>query len=241
VRITVLGSHGTWPRAGGAASGYLLSQGDFHVWLDAGTGTLAKLQEHVDVFAIDAVVISHRHFDHFLDLYPYFFARWSEGHPRLPLYAPPGMFEHAMKLEDQLPLAFDPHDVDPGGDFEVGPFRVHTAPMRHPVPTLGMRFTSNGTAFAYSADTGPSEELVGLARGADVLLSEATFLGPENPAPDFHLTAGQAGDHAARAGVGRAVLTHIRPLNDRDAVRQEASAAFDGGIDLALEGMVVQA
>src|SRR5205814_2160189 len=68
VKLTVLGSHGTWPRAGGAASGYLLSQDGFHLWLDAGTGTLAKLQEHVDPFGLGAVVVSHRHFDHFLDL-----------------------------------------------------------------------------------------------------------------------------------------------------------------------------
>lgn len=241
MRITVLGSHGTWPRAGGAASGYLLSEGGFQVWLDAGTGTLARLQEHVDPFEVDAVIVSHRHFDHFLDLYPYFFARWSEGRPRLPLYAPPGMFEHAMKIEESLGLAFEPRDIPPGTSFEVGPFRVESAPMRHPVPTLGMRFSSNGTAFAYSADTGPSDELVRLARDADLLLSEATFLGPENPAPDYHLTASEAGEHAARARVGRAVLTHIRPLNDRDAVREEASRPFDGDLAVAEEGMVVEA
>jgi len=240
VRLTVLGSHGTWPRAGGAASGYLLSRDGFHVWLDAGTGTLAKMQEHVDPFRLGAVIVSHRHFDHFLDLYPYFFARWSEGHPPLPLYAPPGMFRHAMQIEDGLPLGFTSTEVEPGQSFEVGPFRVETALMRHPVPTLGMRFSADGTSFAYSADTGPSDELVALARDADLLLEEATFLGRENPAPDFHLTAGEAGEHAARAGAGTAVLTHIRPLNDRDEVLEQASATYDGELSVAREGMEVE-
>jgi ribonuclease BN (tRNA processing enzyme) len=239
VKVTVLGSHGTWPRAGGAASGYLLSHEGFHVWVDAGTGTLAKLQEHVDPFEVGAVIVSHRHFDHFLDLYPYFFARWSEGHGTVPLYAPPGMFEHAMQIEDGLALAFDAHAVEPGGSFEVGPFRVRTRAMRHPVPTLGMRFTANGSSLAYSADTGPTEELVAIARDADVLLSEATFMGPDNPAPDFHLTAAEAGEHAARAAAGRTILTHIRPLNDRDDVFEQASAAYDGDLVLAEEGLEV--
>jgi ribonuclease BN (tRNA processing enzyme) len=240
MKLTVLGSHGTWPRAGGAASGYLLSEDGFHLWLDAGTGTLAKLQEHVDPFDLGAVIVSHRHFDHFLDLYPYFFARWSEGHPPLPLYGPPGMFEHAMQIEDGLAMGFEWHPVDLGEVFEVGPFRVGTAPMRHPVPTLGMRFGANGTAFAYSADTGPSDELVKLARDADVLLTEATFVGAENPAPDFHLTAGEAGEHAARARAGRTVLTHIRPLNDRSDVLEQASGHYDGELHVAVEGMEVR-
>lgn len=241
MKLTILGSHGTWPRPGGAASGYLLTHDGFSLWLDAGTGTLANLQEQVDPFELGAVVVSHRHFDHFLDLYPYSFARWSEGHPPVPLYAPPGMFEHAMRIEDTLSKGLEPHEVEPGSTFEVGPFRVATAPMRHPVPTLGMRFHANGSALAYSADTGPSDALVDLARDADVLLEEATLLGRENRQPDLHLTAREAGEHAARAGVGRTILTHIRPLNDRDAVLEEAAATFPGELAVAEEGAEVRA
>src|SRR5436190_13122394 len=91
------------------ASGYLLREGDFNLWLDAGTGTMAELQQHIGIFDLDAVVISHRHFDHFLDIYPYFLSIWYDERRQgtIPLYAPPGMFEHAVQLEPSLGDVFE--------------------------------------------------------------------------------------------------------------------------------------
>jgi ribonuclease BN (tRNA processing enzyme) len=90
---------------------------------------------------------------------------------------------------------------------------------------------------AYSADTGPCDDLVELARGADVLLSEASFTdGPDLPA-DLHLTARQAGEHAARAGVGELVLTHLVPWNDPVTTLEQASEAFAGPLRLAASGL----
>src|SRR5437773_12378773 len=132
MELIVLGAGGGWAAAGGAASGYLVRHDGFTLWVDAGTGTLANLQEHAKLADVGAVVISHRHFDHFVDLYPYFLARCYPTSGRLPvqpLFAPPGMFEHALQLEPQLTDAFDARVVEPGEDFEVGPFRVRTAPV----------------------------------------------------------------------------------------------------------------
>lgn len=239
MKLIVLGSFGTWARPGGAASGYLLEADRCRVWLDAGTGTLASLQAYADPFSLDAIVVSHRHFDHFLDLYPYSFARLSNGLDRLPLHAPPGMFEHAARIEESLPDAFESRPVEVGATFEIGPFRFDTAPMVHPVPTLGMRISSNGSTLAYSADTGPTDQLVAIARGADVLLSESTYARPGEGPGGLHLAARQAGEHAARAGVGRLVLTHIRPEADRDVAREEAAAAYEGDVAIASEGLEV--
>ena len=96
--------------------------------------------------------------------------------------------------------------------------------MNHPVETFGFRLEHGGRVIAYSADTGPTDRLVSLAAGADVLLCEASFTeGPGLPA-DLHLTARQAGEHAARAEVGQLVLTHLMPWN-----RPGASAGGGGG------------
>jgi ribonuclease BN (tRNA processing enzyme) len=242
MELIVLGSHATWPRAHGAASGYLVRDDGFTLWVDAGTGTLAKLQEHAEPFAVDAILVSHRHFDHFLDLYPYSFARRSnpEPLPKVPLFAPPGMFEHAMRIEDGLADTFDPRAVEPGLTFEAGPFRITTAAMKHPVPTMGMRIEAAGTVVAYSADTGPSEGLVELAAGAHLLLCEATWVRGGAGPPDLHLGADEAADHAKRAGAGRLVLTHIGPRNDRAEVWDVARASFDGDLTLAEEDLVVE-
>jgi ribonuclease BN (tRNA processing enzyme) len=240
VELIVLGSGGGWARPGGAACGYLLSHDGFNVWVDLGTGTMANLQRHIELQDVHAVVVSHRHFDHFLDLYPYYLAEWwvTDRSP-IPLFAPPGMFEHALQLEPALGTGFDLHVVTPGETFEAGPMVVRTAPMNHPVPTLGMRFEADGGVLVYSADTGPTDALVELARGARVLLSEATWLQRPAWAGDIHLTATQAGEHAARAGVDHLVLTHIWPAYDVRTSAENAAQTFGGQVSVAKEQMKI--
>jgi ribonuclease BN (tRNA processing enzyme) len=243
VELVILGVGGGYPRAGGAACGYLLRQDGFNLWLDLGTGTMASLQAHIELFDVDAIAVSHRHFDHFLDLYPYFLARsFRRGAPALPIlpvYGPPGFFGHAVQLEENLATAFEERVVEPGASFEAGPFRVRTAPMRHPVPTLGMRIESNASVLAYSADTGPTDELVALARGADVLLSVATYAYPDEGPPELQMSPALPGQHATAAGVGRLVIPHMGPANDRDLARERAAGAFDAEIIVAEEGLRV--
>jgi ribonuclease BN (tRNA processing enzyme) len=244
MELVVLGSDGTWPRAGGAASGYLVRHDGFTMWVDAGTGTMANLQRHAGVLDVDALVISHAHADHFVDVYPFFYARLFDpaGPATLPLYGPTGFLEFASRIlsnggTDDLHQVFDWHPIEPGATFEAGPFRVATAPMRHPVPTLGMRFEANGSALAYSADTGPTDELVSLAHGADLLLAEATMLEATTRSSELHLSGAQAGEHAARADAGRLMLTHIR-TTDRERLAELAGDAFGRSVELAELGEV---
>jgi ribonuclease BN (tRNA processing enzyme) len=240
VELTVLGAGGGWAKPGHAASGYLVSHEGFRVWVDQGTGSMANLQEHIELDEVDAVVISHRHFDHFLDLFPFFLARWwgTQNAP-IPLFAPPGLFEHLLQLEADLPSGFALHEVQPGETFQAGPLTVRTAPMRHPVPTLGMRFEADAQVLAYSADTGPTDDLVKLAQGAGVLLAEATWVEMPSWAEPIHMTALQAGEAGRNAGVGQLVVTHVWPDNPMDVVQEQASESFDGPVTLAAEGMKV--
>jgi ribonuclease BN (tRNA processing enzyme) len=248
MELVVLGGQGTWPDAGGACTGYLVREGGFTLWMDLGTGTMANLQRHVDLLDVDAVVVSHRHPDHLLDLFPYFYARlFHPARPTgLPLYLPPEAIDHVVALMsdqggEELRNVFDVREVRPGSDFSTGPFRIRTAPMRHPVPTLGMRIESDGRVLAYSADTGPSEDLVELARDAGLLLSEATWLDVPGRAQPIHLSAGQAAEHASRADAGRLLLTHVRwTQTDRQGGLDRASAQYGGAIDVAEAGLEVQ-
>jgi ribonuclease BN (tRNA processing enzyme) len=124
--------------------------------------------------------------------------------------------------------------------FSIGPFIVDAGRMNHPVETFGVRLSHGGASLAYSADTGETDELVRLARDADVALFEASFLASE-PAlpPNLHLTARQAAEHATRAGAGRLVLTHLVPWNDPEQSREEAAGSFDGKLTLAKSGLVI--
>ena len=103
------------------------------------------------------------------------------------------------------------------------------------------RKNSDGSVLAYSADTGPTEELVRLADMANVLLVEATWLDvPEGAAP-IHLSAEQAGAHAARARGERLILTHLRwAVADPQGGLGRASQAFGNEVSLAEEGLRVR-
>ncbi|HEX6263308.1 MAG TPA: MBL fold metallo-hydrolase [Actinomycetota bacterium] len=242
MELTVLGSDGTWPRADGAASGYIVSHDGFVVWQDMGTGTMAHLQRHLGLLDVDAVIVSHVHADHFVDLFPYFYARRygaATPAPSIPLVVPTGTEERIRCMLSQagweeFPDSFQLHEIEPGAGLELGPFRVSTARMAHPVPTLGVRYEADGVALAYSADTGPTDELVDLARGVDLLVAEATWLedGKDYP-PDLHMTAKEAGEQAAKADAGRLMLAHIQPIFDPDHSREKASEAFEGAVDVA--------
>jgi ribonuclease BN (tRNA processing enzyme) len=249
VELTILGTHGMYAGPGGATAGYLLRHDGFSLWIDLGSGTLANLQRHVAPLDVGAVIVSHRHPDHFVDLFPYLYARVYGSDEKVngtPLFGPPELFDKVAHLlsgagADEMGTSFALNEVRPGQGFEAGPFRVRTALMAHPVPTIGLRVEAGGKVFAYTADTGPTEAITGLAQGVDLLLSEATWQEDGTPfPPDVHLTAKQAGEHAARANARRLMLTHIKPTLDRERTREETATAFDGEILLATEGMVLE-
>ena len=246
--LTILGSHGTWPAAGGATSGLLVTEDGSSLWIDTGTGTLANLQRHIDMFDVDAVVISHSHPDHVTDIYAYLYARLygPTRPPKIPLLLAPGVLERAQPLvkDDEadpgLRDGFDIVEVRPGDEHRIGPFHIRTAPMRHTVPTIGVRVEADGAAVAYSADTAPTEDLTTLARDADILVAEASWQGDRGDQPPIHMTAREAGGAAAAAGAGRLVLTHIRPHLDRKRSEEEARETFDGDVWTAEEHVTLE-
>jgi ribonuclease BN (tRNA processing enzyme) len=247
VRLVVLGASGTWPNPDTATSGYLVQRDGFNLWMDAGTGTLANLQQHIELPQIDAIVISHEHPDHFVDLYPAFYAwHYGElGEPGLPVFVPTGFAQtlaDVVSIDSQIAMraAFSLTEVAPGESFEVGPFRVKTEPMAHlGLPALGFRIQSDDTVLAYTGDSGPTHHIELLARDADLFLSEATWQDRDDLLP-FHLSARQAAIHARESGAGRLVLTHIWPTLDREVSRGQAAEEFDGAVDVALEGMALE-
>jgi ribonuclease BN (tRNA processing enzyme) len=243
VKLTVLGASGTWPNPGSATSGYLVQHDEFNLWVDAGTGTLANLQRHIDLGEIHGITISHEHPDHFVDLYPCFYARhYGEiGDPGLPVFVPTDFTQKladVVSIDSQVVMrrAFSFTEIAPGESFEIGPFHIETEPMAHlGIPALGFRMSSDGVVLAYTGDTGPTHRVVDIARDADLLLSEATWQDRDDLLP-FHLSSRQAAIHAREAGAARLVLTHIWPTLDKEISRRQAAEEYDGPIELATEG-----
>ncbi|GII17455.1 MBL fold metallo-hydrolase [Planomonospora parontospora subsp. antibiotica] len=246
LKLTIVGCSGSFPGPDSPSSCYLLEAEGYRMLLDFGNGALGALQRHIGLYDVDAICLSHLHADHCLDLCPYHVVRTysPDGpRPRIPVHAPadaPRRLAAAYGMPDEpgLETAFDFTALAPG-TFEVGPFEVTAARMNHPVETFGFRVSYGGRSIAYSADTGESAELVKLAADADLLLCEASFLDrPDLPAA-LHLSGRQAAEHAAKAGAGTLVLTHLVPWYDpADILRDASRGGFGGRMELARSGAV---
>lgn len=238
--LTVLGGRGAWPDAGQACSGYLVEHDGFRLLVDPGYATVPRLLERVAAESVDAVFVSHGHPDHCADLNPLLRARAfrEDPPPPLPVYALPGALDAVLALDrpGMLAEAYVLREPEP----EVGPFRLDTVSLPHFVPNLGVRLTAGGRTLAYTGDTGPSPDVVRLADGVDLLLAEATYVDEVPEHSRAYLTsASEAGRHAAGAGVGRLLLTHLWPGTDPMAAVAAAREAFDGEVGVAGAQLIV--
>ncbi|KAA9162126.1 MBL fold metallo-hydrolase [Amycolatopsis acidicola] len=244
MRLTILGCSGSIPGPGAAASGYLLEAEGFLLAVELGNGTFAQLQARHDPFALGGLVLSHLHPDHCADFSALTVLRRYHPAPphnvlehRLPVYGPDNAPVRLAKAyapndtelaETDLSDVFDFHSLH--GQSKIGPFELSTVQVDHPTEAFGLRVRHGGRTLAYTGDTGPCAALDELARGADVLLCEASWTDAPDRPPGVHLSGKQAGALARRAGVGRLLLTHVAPWSDRDAILAEARAEFPGAV-----------
>ncbi len=262
MRLTVLGKSPSWQDAGGACSGYLIEEDGVAVVLDCGNGVFSKLRHFRDYTRVDAVVISHLHADHFLDLVPFSYAlsyaprqqpvpvdRWPGVEcPACPrLITPRGSRDTFRRVvgawgnDDLIENAFSLEEYEPNDCPQIGPLRFTFQSVPHFTETFAIRIESDScdAKLVFGADSRPSEDLIEFARGCDLLLVEATLPRPERSGTRGHLTPREAGEHALAAGAGRVVITHISDELDALWARKEAIAGFCGGpVEVATEGTV---
>jgi ribonuclease BN (tRNA processing enzyme) len=243
MRLTVLGCSGSAPGPDSPASGYLVQHDGFSLVLDLGNGAFGELIRHVPAVAVDSIVLSHLHPDHCVDIVAYGVAL-THGRERraspIPVLAPSGARARlfaAARADGSMPppeQEFSGFSFAEPADGAVGPFLLEFARVVHPVPTYAVRISvPGGPTLVYSGDTGASSALVELARSADVLLCEASFVAGEPASGGMHLTGEEAGAHASRAGVGGLLITHVPPWNSRSAAVDEARSTFDGPVEAA--------
>ncbi|QYC41685.1 Ribonuclease Z [Nonomuraea coxensis DSM 45129] len=242
--LTILGGCGAWPGAGQACGGYLVEHEGFRLLVDPGYATVPRLLERITADQVDAVFISHGHPDHCADLNPLLRARALRDDPPgpLPVYSLPGALDAVLALDrpGMLSDAYVLHEFIAGDRLAIGPFRARTRLLPHSVPNAGIRLTAGGRVLAYTGDTGPSPDVVDLARDADLLLAEATFADQVPQGMRRHLSsARQTGRQAKEADARHLLLTHLQPDTDATAARAAAEAEYDGEIGIATSGLTI--
>jgi ribonuclease BN (tRNA processing enzyme) len=252
--LTVLGGSAASVGTGQGCAGYLVEHGETRIVLDLGPGTLQELRKHTDFRAIDAVVISHLHVDHMLDVVSMRFSlSYNPVKPtrRVGLWMPPGGIELLNRLAAAFDFegdpgtffsnVFDVAEYDPDRSLTIGEFDLTFAPTVHWVPCWAIRVhpATGGDVF-YSADTGPTADLAGLAAGAEVVMTESTT--PiDQKADGFrgHIAIDEGVSLARNAGASTFVVTHMFEENDPATTVEMARTMFDGKVIHALPGTVV--
>jgi len=253
--LTVLGGAAAWPNPEQGCSSYLVDDGQTTLLLDCGPDTMSTLRAETDYHDIDAIILSHWHSDHVLDIVPYRYGLvYGPGSlPRpIPLYVPPGISRRLDELAaalidaDDDPRAFWEgvfriHEYGSSSDINVGSFSIRFVETQHYVPCFAARVTHRDTrrVIVYSADAGVVEPLIDLFRGADIAIVEATLDDHgETPRQDRgHLTPEDAGRLARMASVGTLVVTHLWSERDSATVVARASTQFHGPVIAASAGM----
>lgn len=240
MKLSIIGYWGGYPAADGATSAYLLEEKDFKLLIDAGSGSLSKLQSYINIQDLDAVILSHYHHDHVADIGVLQYARLVQSYVTgikeiLPIYG---------HKENQQGFAALTHHFtkgiayDPNGTLEVGPFSITFLPTDHPVPCYGMRITNGESTLVYTADTTYKEAWIDFAKDADVLITDCNFYEQQDGSKAGHMTSKEGALIAEKANVSKLILSHLPQYGDRSQLVREAKQYYHGTVQLANEGHV---
>ncbi len=242
MELTVLGCSGSYGgQTSSACSGYLLQSGDANIWLDCGNGTFGHLQQHIRAEDLTAVVLTHEHPDHCVDVYGlHVLTRYGLEREGLPVYAPEGLADHLGQLVGgDWGGAFEWLPIDEDEKVKIGGVDLRFSRTDHPPPTYAVEATADGRRMIYTSDTGPGWDVSAFEPGADLVLSEATYEHGKKPV-EIHLSAHEAGTMAREARARRLMLTHLWPRLDPHKVVTEGSDAYGDSVSLAAPHLVTQ-
>ena len=265
IAVTLLGTGSPMPDPNRAGPATLVSAGNEHYLVDAGRSVMMRMAAAgVGAPNLSAVVLTHLHSDHITDLNDVITTRWVMTFEPTPLtiVGPVGTraaVDHLLEfLGPDISYRIAHHDdLDHPPPVEVievadgpvdlpGAVTITCAPTDHrPVePSIGYHFDHDGVAVVAAGDTVPCEGLDRLSAGADALVHTVIRKDVIEQIPvqrmrdtlDYHSSPAEAGQTAARAGVGTLVLTHyvpaIPPGDPGDDWRALAAAHFDGRVEI---------
>lgn len=202
-------------------------------------------QAKIDPLSITDLILTHFHPDHVTGLPLLLMDLWlMKREAPLMVYGLPSVLEKSKQMmalydwedwDDFYQVTFvECPNVEGSLLFETEEIKVWSSPAEHLIPSISIKASFAEGSICYSGDTAPSNAVLNLAKGCDILIHEAT--GDENG----HSSPGEAGKIAQAAGVKRLFLIHYPFDSDPQILLQEAKANFSGDVVVTEDLMVVE-
>jgi len=247
LEIIILGNQSAFPGPGKHTSGYLIKTNEANFLVDIGSGIVGQFQKYISLQELDALFLTHLHFDHITDFHILIHGidlhvSLGKFNMRLPVYVPPGEKRRLIEFCEVYNTAkylIHIDIIEAERDFSFKTIKVKTLLVPHYVPSVSYRFEHNGKTIVFTGDTAFTEELITFSKNADVLVAEATLLKEDEPSGLLHLSARQAAIIAREARVKKLILTHLWYLYPPSKVLKEAQTEFNGEIVLGEEGTII--
>lgn len=250
MKMLVVGCSGSFAGPASPASCYVVTaEHEGRTWrvaLDLGNGALGVMQQHFNPLTLDAIVLSHLHPDHCMDLcgLKVLWCYTPVDRPTGPLtvWAPRGASERmarAYGVDEPEPLepCLNFRQLQAYRPITIGPFTITPVPVLHPVEAYGLRVEADGAVLAYTGDTDLCDELSTLCADADLVLADSAYVDGRDEANGVHMSGSRAARAAVAAGgVGRLMLTHMPAWNDPAVCVAQAQEHWPGFVEIAQPG-----
>ncbi|HXI79626.1 MAG TPA: MBL fold metallo-hydrolase [Verrucomicrobiae bacterium] len=242
LELTVIGAGPAYTnRLGATGAAYLVRGNGSAILLDLGQGSFPRLATETDPSRLDAVVISHLHPDHFIDLVPlrHFLAYQFQPPRRLRVLGPIGLAQRIDALHARPGFTAEALDCErlEEGSESVGGLTVEARRVTHTEDSYAVRVSGpTGPGLVYSGDCGVADDLAPLVRRGDALLVEVSFGAGPVPPGALHLDAPAIAGLVRATHPGRVLLTHLQMGFDPDAAVRIVAAATDAEVRLVAPG-----
>jgi ribonuclease BN (tRNA processing enzyme) len=234
MKITVIGHWGGFPHVGEATSGYLIEHCNYKLLLECGSGVVSSLQKIIDLGELDAVLVTHYHYDHCCDVGPLQYARQiktqlGQINKPLPIHAPNGEFSNLLKWENYTyGEIFNEESI-----LNLGPFEISFIKNNHPVDAYSVKIKCDKTTFCFTSDTSYFDGLASFFKNSDLIMAECSFYASMDGTKAGHLNSTQAGMLAEKSNAKSLVLTHLPHFGNLNDLVTQAKEIYGGKILLA--------
>lgn len=242
MKLKVVGYWGAYPEPDSATSCYVVSDNNSKIVIDMGSGSLSKLMKYEDINKINDVIISHFHYDHFVDVYPLQFNSMIQQNLKnrkdpVNIYTPyDPLYSDAMDYQTFTKNIM----FNQGSIFDINGFITTFLKTNHVIDSYAVKLEKSGKTLVYTSDTAWSDELVEFSKNADLLISEASLFDEMKGKVEGHLTAGEAGKLAYLSNVKKLLLTHFPHFGVIELLKKQASKYYKKEIILAEENLTVE-